>query len=346
MVASVDAPPWERGPLGFLRRHPVLFLLLLSPGIPEYLSGSSPVKLLLFNPFVFFVFLAGNLGLYGPGVLLVREATIRWKKGWATTLILGGAYGILEEGLALSTLFDPKAGPAGALGTYGHWLGVSWVWVAEAVPFHSVFSISIPILLLGLAVPATRGQPLLPGRKCAAAVAILVVDVVCLMAFVYAVTGFWMGFPILVGSMVAISALILAGRKSGSVWPRKLPGPPRWGLAAAFLIGLFFFPGLVVILDVVRLFLPALVTLVIVLLYQAGYLFLVVGTLGFEGNQRHEVFFVWGAVGLLFLDGLVVNFPYELVLLVDVGLVLLFVNLLKMYPEVARAEVPPAKSKP
>jgi len=293
---------------------------------------------LLFNPFMFFVLLGGNLALYGPGVLLVREATLRWKKGWATTLILGGAYGILEEGLALSTLFDPKAGPAGPLGVYGHWLGVSWVWAAEVVPFHSVFSVSIPILLLGLAVPATRGQLLLPGRKCAAAIAILIADVMGLMVFVHYVTGFWMGVPLVVGSVAVIGALVLVARRSGPSWPRKLPGPPRRGVAAVFLGGLFFMPGLVIILDVVAPFLPALATLVIVVLYQAGYLVLVVRALGFEGNQRHEIFFVSGATVLLFLDGLVVNFPYELVLLVDAGLILLFVNLLRMYPGAAQVQ--------
>jgi len=111
--------------LGFLRRHPVLCLLLLTPGIPEYLSSSSPLNALVLDPVMFVFQLAANLGLYGPGVLLIREASIRWKKGWATVLLLGAAYGILEEGVALSTLFNPNAGPVGELGFYGHWLGVN-----------------------------------------------------------------------------------------------------------------------------------------------------------------------------------------------------------------------------
>ncbi len=55
--------------------------------------------------------LAGNLGLYVPGALIVREAMVRWNKGWGSVLLLGAAYGILEEGVALSTLFNPKAHP-------------------------------------------------------------------------------------------------------------------------------------------------------------------------------------------------------------------------------------------
>ena len=65
----------------FLKSHPLLFLLLLTPGIPEYLSASSQLTVLVINPVLFFLFLAANLGLYGSGVILIREAMIRWRKG-------------------------------------------------------------------------------------------------------------------------------------------------------------------------------------------------------------------------------------------------------------------------
>ena len=162
---SASGPPGMmpgRGPIqrifSFLRAHPVLCLLILTPGIPEYLSSSSPVYTIVLNPAQFALQLAANLGLYGPGVLLIREAMIRWDKGWASVLLLGAAYGILEEGIALSTLFNPGAGPVGQLGYFGHWLGVSWVWSAGILPVHMIFSISIPILLLGLALPGTGAR--------------------------------------------------------------------------------------------------------------------------------------------------------------------------------------------
>lgn len=134
----------------FLKSHSVVCMLLLTPGIPEYLSGSSPVNAIVLNPPQFLFQLAANLGLYGPGVLLIYEARLRWNKGWASVLLLGAAYGILEEGVALSTLFNPDAGPVGPLGQYGHWIGVNWVWVASILPVHMIYSISLPILLLGL----------------------------------------------------------------------------------------------------------------------------------------------------------------------------------------------------
>ncbi len=128
------------GVMGFLRSHPVVLLLLLSPGIPEYLSTSSPLSTIVINPFLFLFQLALNLGLYGPGVILVREAVLRWKKGWATLILLGAAYAILEEGFALRTMFTNSTGqPVGNMAVYGRWLEINWVWSA-GIP-HSPHSL-------------------------------------------------------------------------------------------------------------------------------------------------------------------------------------------------------------
>jgi len=94
----------------------LLFLFLLTPGIPEYLGSASQVTWIVLSPLAFFGQLAANLGLYGSGVILIREAMIRWKKGWASVFLLGVAYGIVEEGLALWTLFNPLAQPVGRWG--------------------------------------------------------------------------------------------------------------------------------------------------------------------------------------------------------------------------------------
>src|ERR1700730_4900983 len=85
------SPPILSRAKAYLRAHPVLFLALLTPGIPEYLSGSSPFANIVLNPVWFALGLLLNLGMYVPGVLLIREAQIRWNKGWATVLALGAA---------------------------------------------------------------------------------------------------------------------------------------------------------------------------------------------------------------------------------------------------------------
>ena len=132
---------------------------------PSTLSGSTPTAALVYAPGGFLLFLALNLGLYGPGVLLVREAFVRWKPGWAGILLLGSAYALLEEGTALSTLFNPHASVVGQFGSYGRFDGVNWVWSLGVLGVHIVYSVGLPILLLGLALPETRGRPLLSNRR-------------------------------------------------------------------------------------------------------------------------------------------------------------------------------------
>src|SRR5438067_2984259 len=168
----------------FLKSHPILFLLLLTPGIPEYLSASSQITLLVINPPLFFLLLAANIGLYGSGVILIREAMIRWKKGWASVFLLGVAYGIVEEGLALWTLFYSNAGPVGNLGFYGHWLGVNWVWTMGLVIFHSVYSIGLPISLFGLAFPKLKSKSLVSGLRVKATLATLITVSIALFTLV------------------------------------------------------------------------------------------------------------------------------------------------------------------
>jgi hypothetical protein len=139
--------------------NPVLVLYLLAPICGELLSGSQP-PLEFFRP-LNLVFITA---FYGSGALLVREITRRWQKGWPTLLILGAAYGIVEEGLAAKSFFDPSWMDLGPLGVYGRWLGVNWVWAALLTAFHAVFSLSIPILLTELVFPKRRNVPWLSRR--------------------------------------------------------------------------------------------------------------------------------------------------------------------------------------
>jgi len=88
-------------------------LSILSPVFGELVSGSSP-PLEFFNPLVF-VFL---WGLYGCGVLLMRELWVRWGKGYMRLMVLGVVYGIIEEGLAIKSFFDPNWMDLGVYATY------------------------------------------------------------------------------------------------------------------------------------------------------------------------------------------------------------------------------------
>src|SRR5438552_7765841 len=136
----------------FFSAHPLLFLFLLAPQV-EYLTGSSQLSWLIGNPPLFFLFLVQNLGSYGLAVVLAREAQIRWRKGWASIILLGSAYGILNEGIGAGTLFNPDSAAFGVLGSYGRWFGVTWVWATGRVMLaHPVFSVCLPLLYNRLAL--------------------------------------------------------------------------------------------------------------------------------------------------------------------------------------------------
>ncbi len=330
--ATGPPAPWERGPLGFVRKHPILFLALLTPGIPEYLSGSSPVSALILNPAQFFIFqLPANLGLYTAGVLLIREARVRWHKGWPTVLLLGAAYGVLEEGIALSTLFNPSAGPVGALGYYGHWLGVSWVWVAGILLVHMIFSIAMPILLLDLAVPQLREVSLLSKRRIAVVATILTLDVLLLSWLVSNFEHFWMGTPVFLGSILSILGLIYLARRTPASLPQGKPNGPRFGLKTTALAGAMVYTGILFIEGLTGKT-AAVLTFALVLAYEAGCLWWVLSYLNFPNNERYLLALSLGLTIPILVFGVVSQFPFDLVLVVDLALVLLFSNLYKMYP--------------
>ena len=308
----------------YLKTHPVIALLILTPGIPEYLSSSSPINAIVLNPPQFVFQLLANVGLYGSGALLIHDAGIRWKKGWITILLLGAAYGILEEGVALSTLFDPNAGPVGALGFYGHWLGVNWIWAAGIVPFHAIFSISVPILLLGMAIPETRLNPLLARRGTITALLILSLDVLVLMVLVLHVSGYWIGWPTLVLSLLSIGGLVFLSRR---IKPRQIdsfgfrpaPSPKR-----ALVVGLSFFPAVLLTQSLGRgAGAPSPLDFLLVVAIQALYL-LYVARKSWGGSRRSIIALVIGLLVPIMVFGVLAELALPLTLVADIAVVVFF----------------------
>jgi hypothetical protein len=301
----------------FLRRHPVLLFLALTPGIPEYLSGSSLTSGFVRFPPLAFLFLGFNLGLYGPGALLVREAFVRWPKGWgwATLLCLGAAYGLLEEGTALSTLFNPFASVVGSYGSYGRADGVNWVWTIGVLSIHVVYSVGLPIVLLGLALPETRGRPLLSTRGIRVAVAIYAVDIALLVV----VANYWRQGAVL---------LVLAAVVAGLLWvvARHLPyglldptsEEPRRGPGVAFLIGLAFFPILLLVpavFEAARA--PAPIAGAIEIAVLTGLFFAARAAIGRTANRRSLTALALGATLPLVVFGFFANLSAPIEVVVD-----------------------------
>jgi hypothetical protein len=90
--------------------------------------------------------------------LLVRDYARRWQKGWRSILILGAAYGIIEEGIMVRSFFNPTWKDLGVLAIYGRWLGTNWVWAEWLAIYHAIFSITIPIFLVELTYPQSKTQ--------------------------------------------------------------------------------------------------------------------------------------------------------------------------------------------
>ncbi len=124
-------------------------LLVLSPLIAEFLFGATPISNL--------DALLPVTAIYGGGAVLIRELARRRGPGFGRIALLGAAYAIVEEGLALQSIFNPGAFNAGLLG--GRAFGINWVWSEWTIGYHIVWSISIPILLSELLFPDRRTQP-------------------------------------------------------------------------------------------------------------------------------------------------------------------------------------------
>lgn len=212
---------------------PALVLFFLAPATGELLSGSTP-PLYFFTPFTLLLLGA----LYGGGAILVREMALRMGKRWPSILLLGAAYGIVEEGLMVKSFFDPHWVDIGTLGSFGRWGGVNWVWTVELTIFHAIVSIAIPILLTELIFPAQRDQSWVSGKWKTALTLLFWADV--------AVGFLWLTPyrpPLLpyLGAALAVAGLYFLARLLPARWWTPRPGKihrPFWfwllGFAATF----------------------------------------------------------------------------------------------------------------
>lgn len=227
---------------GGTRRKMILLLMIMTPGIPEYLTGSSRISYLIFSPLTFLIGLALNLGLYSTGAILIREFAVRFRKGWASVLLLGCAYGIMEEGISVHTFFQPFGQPVGLLAVYGRYAGVNWIWAVGLTAFHAVFSITLPLLLLAIAYPKHSREPLLAGKGIAVTgfiymFTVVVLNVILAAARPDATPAFadYMLFA-LVSLMFVVAARIIPG---DMLQPQR---KDKAGMRRFFLYGFLVFP--------------------------------------------------------------------------------------------------------
>jgi hypothetical protein len=146
-----------------LRTWPAaLALLFLSPIVGEMISGSTP-PLLFVQPF-FLIFLPA---MYGAWALLTHEVIARRRLGWGNALLLGAAFGVLQEALVVQTWFNygsPKS-PSHMGGTYGLVAGTSLNWALNLTIYHAVISITVPLILIAVFFPRRAPLPWLRPKR-------------------------------------------------------------------------------------------------------------------------------------------------------------------------------------
>jgi hypothetical protein len=132
-------------------RRAAFTLVLIAPVAAELTLGTVKVTMLwlvlLYVP------------IYGAGVLLIRELVRRTGGGRGSLLLMGLAYGLIEEGLALQSLTSPHL--YGAAGWAPRLLGVNTAYTELNLPYHVVFSVVIPIALVESLFPALGAAPYL-----------------------------------------------------------------------------------------------------------------------------------------------------------------------------------------
>lgn len=319
---------------GGTRRKMILLLMIITPGIPEYLTGSSSLSPLLLDPANFLLGLGLNLGLYSAGALLVREFSVRFNKGWSTVLILGAAYGIMEEGISVHTFFQPSGNPVGLLGVYGRFMGVNWVWAFGLTVFHAVFSVTLPILLLSLAYRSHSREPLLGRKGSAATLFIYFFTVVILNIVVNSArpmdiptVGDYLFFS-LIPAILLLAAYLYPGRKP------KLNGKAGTGSKKFYLLGLLVFP-----LYALYAFVPVgpngtgrIPPVVDIVLYAVANLVIyrtVAHYMPAENNRRHGLYLAAGLVTPLLGWAVIMEFAgtFPLIIIVAVIAVVLILRL-------------------
>jgi hypothetical protein len=197
-------PDPPRGTLGGMRRiAPAVLLFLLAPAVGELLLGNLALADLP-------AFLPVLAPLYGGGALLIREVTRRTGRGPATMLILGVAYGLVEEGLADQMLFNRYyAGTDQMGGTYIPALGMGGWLTVGVVTMHAVWSTNVAITLVESLVPERAETPWLGRVGFGVTIGVFAFGTALVMWGSYLDERFFAAPGQLIGAAVAVVAVVV-----------------------------------------------------------------------------------------------------------------------------------------
>jgi len=134
-------------------KRAALFLLLATGPLAEVLSQNVPLLTFL-SPLPFLLVTL----TYGVPVLLIRELAVARSLNTMGLVLLGLAYGILNEGVLAKTLTQPGGPPLEDFAGYGVIGALQGGWTIFMVFWHAPHSVLYPIFLCDWMFPAAAGR--------------------------------------------------------------------------------------------------------------------------------------------------------------------------------------------
>lgn len=205
-------PAGPRNALPSGHRAAAWTLIVSAPVIAELAFGSTPLRMAWLVPLW--------VPVYGAGVLLVRELVRRTGRGWPSILLLGLAYGVLEDGIGLQALTSPNLYDAADWGMRIAGVNLAY-WEATAI-YHMVFSVAVPIALTELIFAGHGRRPYLRNGGLAVTAVVTALGVLILRFTVPLAQdpGYQAPLPFVAGALVSVVV-------AGVVALRLLPRPDR-----------------------------------------------------------------------------------------------------------------------
>jgi len=205
-------------------------------------ASTAPVDFLL-HPFI----PPFNVLFYGTFDLLAREILVRRRAGLASILLLGAAYGFVNEGVAAGTWYVIH--PPGYI-----FIGrVDWTWALSLTIFHTIFSVITPIVFIEMLFPSISGKSLLHRQGIVICVILFFGCVFCAILVLAPLPLFILPYRmtvLAVAVLFSLVALALPARHSPTpASSRRLPGV--WRLRIAGFLAVFAYFALTMLFPVV-----------------------------------------------------------------------------------------------
>jgi uncharacterized membrane protein (UPF0136 family) len=215
-----------------------LFLLLATGPLAEVLSQNVPLLTFL-QPVPFLLVTLS----YGVPVLLIREVVVARQLNDVAVVLLGLAYGILNEGIVAKTLTQPDGAPLEAFAGYGQLGALQGGWAFFILFWHSLHSVLYPILLSRWLFPAAADRRWFASGRARWLLYVLVVALIglCSLYFLNPVRSDVGIFLFYVVTILGLAGIALRFCKARETAPISLPA--KTSLKPALLGGcmLFFY---------------------------------------------------------------------------------------------------------